>query len=433
MNAIVGESIFFDVSRIITRRNQISFYQYKALESFIEILTLHNHVALFLGDETDTAFINSFEWLIDAVHEKTDCAIELVTAKRRRQYISSETMSLFEGICREIYSHPLGITSDELFKKHRKDRTSEDMSERIEQLFVRDCPKFNCKTFSNGIFEILKTNATASELLYFFRAHLFQAIAELQNLTPFYENERLIAAIIQQRCRQNNRVGALPYAIYRMVNNLFIQTNDLLPESKTAYPKASILMSAIVEKASNRGELFDSIVLLREELKEFRRSYYDAEETLFDEDKSLYERSEVKRLLEESAQQIWMPVIASLGSGYSSNKIGKILKGVFGKYGIGELKLQHEDRANTSESKVTYSTPSFIGIVTALAQTASEVYKDSKLAKPNKQLLDLILRVAKLTETKRKLTALLPVRNFECRLPMLVDSLLGENISEVAQ
>jgi hypothetical protein len=342
-------------------------------------------------------------------------------------------MSLFEGICKEIYSHSLGVTSDDLFEKHRKDRTSEDMSERIEQLFVSDCPKFNCKTFSDGIFEIFKTNANASELLYFFRAHLFQAIAELQNLTPFYENERLIAAIVQQQCRQDNRVGALPYTIYKMVNNLFIKANDFLPESKTAYPKVSILMSAIVEKTSTRGELLGSIVLLREELKEFRRSYYNAEETLCDTNKSLYERSEVQRSLEESAQQIWMPVIASLGRSYSSNKIGKIFKGVFGKYGIGELKLQHEDRANTSENKVTYSTPSFIGLVTALAQTASEVHKDTKLAKPNKQLLDLTLRVAKLTETKRKLITLLPVRNFEYRLPMLVDSLLCENVSEVAQ
>lgn len=433
MDAIVGESIFFDVSRIITRRDQLSFYQYKALEAFIEILTMHNQIALFLGDEPDTAFINSFEWLIDAVHEKTDCTIDVVTAKRRGQYITSETMSLFEGICKEIYSHSLGVTSDDLFKKHRKDRTSEDMSERIEELFVRDYPKLSCKTFSNGMSEILKNNANASELLYFFRAHLFQAIAELQTLTPFYENERLIAAIVQQWCRQDNRVGTLPYAIYKMVNNLFIKANDFLPESRTNYPKVSILMSAMVEKAPTRSELFDSIVSLRKELKEFRRSYYNAEETLCDTNKSLYERAEVQRSLEESAQQIWMPVIASLGRSYSSNKIGKIFKGVFGKYGIGEMKLQHEDRADASESKATYSTPSLIGITTALAQTASEVYKDAKLAKPNKQLLDLTLRVAKLTEIKRKLTALLPVRGFEYRLPTLVDSLLAVNASEVAQ
>ena len=433
MDAIVGESIFFDVSRIVTRGSQISFYQYKALDSFIEIITLHNHVALFLGEDTDSSFLSSFEWLIEAVHEKTDCTIDIVSAKRREQYITSETMALFESICKELYSHSLGITSNDLFKKHRKDRTSEDMAERIERIFIRDYPKFNCKSFSEGISEILEKNANSSELLYFFRAHLFQAVAELEALTPFYENQRLMASIFQRKCRQNNRVGTLPYTIYKIANNLYIKANDSLPDDRMHYPGASILMSSLIERASARSEIFDSIVILREELKEFRQSYYDAEVVLRDPNKSLYERSEIQRLLEESVRQIWMPVIASSGRGYTSNKIGKIVKGIFGKYGIGELKLQHEEKKGSSENKATYSTPSLVGIITALAQTASEVYKDSKLVRPNKSLLDLILRIAKLTDKKRKLTSLLPVRGFGYRLPALIDSLSVENLEELTQ
>jgi len=307
------------------------------------------------------------------------------------------------------------------------------MSERIEQIFIRDYPKFNCKSFSEGISEILEKNANSSELLYFFRAHLFQAIAELQALTPFYENQRLMASIFQQKCRQNNRVGTLPYTIYKIANNLFIKANDSLPNDKMPYPEASILMSSLIERASARDEIFDAIVLLREELKEFRQSYFDAEEVLRDPNKSLYERSEIQRLLEESVRQIWMPVIASSGRGYTSNKIGRIVKGIFGKYGIGELKLQHEEKKGSSENKATYSTPSLVGIITALAQTASEVYKDSKLVRPNKPLLDLILRIAKLTDKKRKLTSLLPVRGFGYRLPTLIDSLSVENLEELTQ
>lgn len=431
MGAIIGESIFYDVSRIIRGSGSISYYQYKSLDSFVELITLHDRITLFLGEEADSEYSKAFDWLINTIHEKTDCKIDLVSPKRRGQYITREVMALFEQISREIYSHSLGVTSDDLFTKQVKDRTAEDMSGRIEQLFVNEYPDFDCKKFSEGIYGILEKNANSSELLYFFRAHLFQAIAELQDLTPVYENQRLIAAILQRSCRMENRVGTLPYTIYKMADNLFVKAYGFLPDDKIKYPRVSVLMGAMIERASARNGILDAVVFLRDELEEFRKSYNEAEKTLTDSNKSFYEKSEIQRSLEESVKLIWIPVIESLGRNYTSNKISKLAKGVFGKYGIGEVKLEHEKKQDSSESKATFSTPSLLGIVAAVTQTVSEVYKDSKLIKPNKALLEIILRVAKLTNTKHRLTSLLPVRGFNYRLPKLIDSHSVENLEEV--
>jgi len=430
MNAIAGESLFYEASKVISGNGSVSYYQYKSLDSFIELITLHDNIALFVGEETDDDYLNSFDWLINIVHEKTDCKIDFIKPERRGEYITSEAMSLFETICREVYSHSLGIISDDLFYKRRKDRTAEDMSSRIEQLFIRDYPEFDCKNFGEGIYHLLQKNANSSELLYFFRAHLFQSIAELQNLTPVYENQRLIASIFQQRCRKENRTGTLPYIIYKMANNLFMEAYDSLPNDRVKYPRISILMNALIESTLTREALVDSIALLRNELKEFREAYVKAEAILVNPNKSFLDRTVIQKSLEESIREIWMPVIASLERNDTSNKIKKVAKGVFGKFGIGDVKFQHSEKKDLSENTVTYSTASITGLVTAIAQTVSEVHKASKLIRPNKPLLDIILRVARSTDTKQKLSALLPVRGFGYRLPNLIDKLLAANVGK---
>ena len=49
MGAITGESLFYDVSRLLKDKQQVSYYQYKALSSFTEMVVLHDRVALFVG------------------------------------------------------------------------------------------------------------------------------------------------------------------------------------------------------------------------------------------------------------------------------------------------------------------------------------------------------------------------------------------------
>ena len=70
---------------------------------------------------------------------------------------------------------------------------------------------------------------------------------------------------------------------------------------------------------------------------------------------------------------------------------------------------------------------------TALAQTVSEVYKDSKLAKPNKALLETLNTVVRLEGLQDKLSELLPVHNYRYRIYKLLDSVLAEKLVEVTK
>jgi hypothetical protein len=433
MAAIAGESLFYEVSRVLSNNYRLSYYQYRALSSFAEMISLHDHVALFVGDETDKEFLESFDWLVNIIHEKSDFKIDIVFPQNRSDYITSDELKQFEAICKDIYPHPLGITSDELFTKLRKDRTGEDMSERIERMFCEKYPKFDSNKFAEDIYTVWLDNANSSELLYFFRAHLLQAIAETKHLTPIFENQRLIAAALQNRNRQNSRVGTLSFAIYKMVDSLFIQACDLLPDEKNSYPRVSLFLNAIIGSITRRDEMLNAIFNLRVELKDFRFSYKKIEEVLINPNLSLSDRSEVKEQLEESVKKVWIPTISSLGRHYTPNAVKKIAKNVFEKYGIGEVKAEHLEKKDASENSIALSTPSLIGIGATVAQTISEVYKDSKLTKPNRALLDVLNRVVKLTASRDKLTEILPVNDFTYRTSKLLDSILAEKAMEVTK
>lgn len=439
MSAIVGESLFFEAARVLRGNSPISYYQFKALDALIEIVALHDRVALFAGEETDSAYLSSFDWLINSIHEKSDFKIDIITPKHRGEYITSEVMRRFNEVSDAIYPHPLGITSDELFGKQKKDRTAEDMSERIEQIFNRDYPNVDWKKFGTDIYEVWQRNANSSELLYFFRAHLLQAMAEIKGLTPIYENQRLIASIAQRKSRQENRIGTLPYDIYTMANKLFTLACESLRGVNTDYPKKSILMIATVGAATSRDTILDSMVNIRRELKEYRQHYGRAEEILKNQDASLSDRSEIQQSLTASANKIWFPVISSLGQRHTAGAVKRIVKGVFEKYGVGEVKYEHSDKfdsanpSGSSEDTSTYATPSLLGVGVAIGKTLYDVSKDSKLQNPNKPLLDVLLKAINMKDVNTKFSALFPVRDFRYRTYKLVDSLLAEEEREVTQ
>ena len=423
---ILGESLLYESARVLRGNTSISYYQYKSLESLVEILAFHDRGILLVGEETDEAYLAFFDWLISTIHEKTDFKIDVVSARNREEWITPDVMAKFDEICRELYKHPLGITSVDLFSKQPKDRTSEDMDEYLEQIFDRDYPKFAANKFSEELYELWLRNANSSELLYFFRAHLIQALAETNDFTPIFENQRLIAGILHSMVRQtNNRIGSLPYSIYRMANTLFINTcTELLGRSKIDYPRASIAIYALLNSVpEERKDLLDAAFHLRKELGDFRSSYAEFENILIDPNKSLAEKTRVQFLLQGSIDLVWAPVISSLGRNYTGSKLKKLAKGVFGKYGLGEVKLEQSEKEGSSENTTTFST-SLIGLATAITQTISDIRQDSKLVKPNQSLLNTLLSVVQVSGAKGKLEALLPVRGFGYKTPQLIDSLM---------
>jgi hypothetical protein len=425
-STIVGESLFFEAARVLNGTSAVSYYQYRAVETLLEVLVFHESAFLLVGEETDERFLAKFDWLISKIHEDTDFKIDLIREEHRTRWITSAVMQRFDEVCREVYGHSIGITSMDLFSKQRKDRTSEDMSEHLEQLFVRDYPNFKADQFAESVYDLFLTNANSSELLYFFRAHLIQALAEINQLTPVYENQRLISELLQRSRRAMNRVGSLPYEIYKMANSLFIKTsNELLPAQRLDYPRLSIGMLAALNAMTERKQFLSSVFELRHQLADFRKYYADAEEILVNPNKSLSEKSEVRIQLEKSQNLVWGPIMSTLGHRYTTNKIVKIGKGIFSKYGVGDIKLQHSDKAkHEDESSATYST-SLIGVAAALGTTMADVWQDTKLMKRNKSLVDILLSVVQMPDSQEKMTTLFPVRDFGYKAPKLIDSFVA--------
>lgn len=422
--AILGESLLYECARVLSGSTPISYYQYKAIESLVEILAFHDHGVLLVGEEADANYLEHFDWIITTIHERTDFTIDIVLEKHRTQLIKPKVIALFDDICRTLYRHSLGVTSEDLFSKQPKDRTSEDIAEYVEQVFVRDYPEFAASKFGEHIYEFWLKNANSSELLYFLRAHLIQALAEENGFTPIYENQRLIAAIFQSVGRPSSRTGTLPYAIYEMANTLFINTcTELLTGSTIGYPRISIVMHAVLETALSRSDLLAATFQLRKQLRDFRVAYARAEDVLVDLNQSLAEKSKVQFILQGSVNSVWVPLISSFGQGYTRSKIKKLAKGVFGKYGVGEVKLELSEKEASSESSTTFST-SLVGLAAAIAQTLSDIRKDAKLTTPNQPLVDVLLRAVKMSGARHKQTELLPVRDFHYKTPLLIDSLM---------
>ena len=248
MTAIIGESLLYEASRVLKDEHRLSYYQYRALCSFVEMVVLHDRTIVISGIEKDRNFLEVINWLMSEISGASDYSFELVKFSNRSKYLDNRVVQRFESLCKEIYFAPLGIITDRLLEKRAKDRTAEDMSETIEQLFCENYPTSENRRFVEELLRIWSSNATSSELLYFFRAHLMQAIAETTDATCLFENQRLIAEILHQTYEKENKPGTLAFTIYNLVNGLFMRVCEALPHDKDQYPRRSLLINDVVAR-----------------------------------------------------------------------------------------------------------------------------------------------------------------------------------------
>src|ERR1044071_908290 len=102
MSTIVGESLFYETARVLQESHPISYYQYRALISFIEMIVLHDRVVLFAGEETDDQFVSYFLPLIELVEGNSDFQIDIVSSETRANYLRAEEIRQFETICKDV-------------------------------------------------------------------------------------------------------------------------------------------------------------------------------------------------------------------------------------------------------------------------------------------------------------------------------------------
>lgn len=409
MVAIAGTSLIYSVSRTLQQDTPIPYYQFKALEAFLEVLVLHDELHLFVGTENDTKYLETFEWLITDIHENTDFKVSLINSK---DYIDSTTKQKFDEICEEIYNHPLGITSNQLFTKQSKNnRVEDDLSEIVTNVSAKE---FNSKEFSKRIYETYSRNSTTATFQYLFRGHLFQAIAETINVTPVFVNHRMIADILQKTARNDNRVGTIAYSIYKMVNNLFLGFCKNLDKTKQTYPFTSILMIDLICRSDNRTDLLKNIYAIRNDYKSFRNEYGTIEKTLNNKNASLQSKAKAKDKFEKYVQEVWLPTMNSLNQ--SQSIVKKQLKKSLGKFNIGESKLEttskYDDEKGSSSESEGKTSINLTGLGVEVISLITRMGKDAYLMATNKPLLNSVKIALETSQVENKFMSILPVKDF---------------------
>jgi hypothetical protein len=409
MTAIAGTSLFYSASKTLQQNTPISYYQFKAIEAFLEVLVLHNELHLFVGEENDKNYLQTFEWLIREIHEHTDFKITLITSKN---YIESTMIQKFETICQEIYQTPLGITSTQLFtKKAKNNRVEDDLSEIVTNVFAKE---FDSKKFSQKIYETFSKNSTTATFQYLFRGHFFQAVSEILNITPVFVNHRLIANILHKSSRQNNRVGTLAFSIYKMVNNLFLEFCRNLGWNNQSYPFTSILMMDLICHSDERQDFLKTIYSMRNDYKAFRDEYKEIERILDNQDESLQQKAAAKSKFERYIQEVWLPIMSSLNQ--SQSIVKRQLKKSLGKFNIGDSKLEttakYNNETGVSSESEGKSSINLTGLGVEVVSLFARIGKDTYLMKPNRPLLNSIKGVIENIEIKKKFLAILPVKDF---------------------
>lgn len=422
MTVIVSESLFYEVARVISSSKPISYYQYQGLNSFIETIVLHDKAFLFSGEDSTSDFLSNVDKLVERV-ENNSFSVHKISSKNRHHYIKQEDIRLFETFCKQIYKYSLGISSDDLFKKQGKDRTAEDMSERIEDSFFRNFNKETGNNFDEEIYQIWLDNANSSELFYFFRAHLFQAIAERRSWTPIFDNQRLLASILHKQKDNTVNIGTQLFTIYSIINSLFVKTcESLVRNQNNEYPKTSILMRYVISHIKKREDILSVVFDLRNKLKNFREHYKEIERVLNDPEENLQQKARYKTLLQTYIEKIWIPTLTSFdyNEPYIMRNIGKTF---IEKLGVGEFKFINATKGNDSSSSINYASPTVSAAATStIVKMFSDVYYDSKLYKPNKELLDVVRMVIHANRTHNLFKLHLDIKDFNYRKYRLIDS-----------
>lgn len=410
MTAVSGTSLLTSVFRTLTKQNKLSYYEYKALDHFAETLILHDSLELLIGVEPTTQYIDEFDWLVKKVHEETDFKINYIRGETRtKTYLTEEVRTRYNLVCEDIYGYSLEISTDELVtKQEKKLRFEDDLLERIEELLVADSS--NVKTLANDIYNLFITNANTSTFNYFFRSHLIQAIAEVKNWTPVLVNQCLVAGLFHRSLTENKHLGNLTFTIYDLVNKLFVSQGSQLNKLPTNYPNYSVLMVNAVSRAENRDKLLDAIFEIRKELKDYRETYKSIDAALMNPNEKLTDKANQKAKLDSYINDLWIPMMQSLGHGEIGSVARKALADAGGKFGF-----------NANAQGLTLSAS---GIATAAITFLTEINKNDRLYFPNRGLLNAVKKAVDSEDVKKKFDQILPVKNFNQKRFQILDTLL---------
>lgn len=429
MTAIICESLIYSVSKVLQEEVPLTYYQYRDLSSFIELITLHDEVLLLLGDFHDDKFYQAYEWLIDHLKSTTDIKFKKIDSSNRVDFLTSKVVNQFNQIVNEIYQHDFGITIDELLKKSDADRSFKEDITPFENVFKKAFKGNKIKHFANFIFESWDSNQYLSFIRYLFRTHLLKALSEIFNLTPVYENSRLLTLLLQNKCYKSPHMGSMPHKIYETVNTIFVNSLAKLP-NKSIYPKIPILLRYIITKTKYRESLLDEVIKLRNTFRNFRKEYNVLENVINNSDENVATRTKSINKLEDSLQKILIPTILSFGKTYSASVYKQFFNSLFGKYNVGDIqyKLKFNENSDVSES-LNLSSPSLTKLGIDFLKTLYETHRDSELFKLNEPLLEVTKIVIESKGIQSRANQIMPLKDYNEEINLIIE----DNIYDISQ
>lgn len=422
MCAITGESVFHCVSKIIVSdESPITYFQYRDLLNFLEIVAFHEEIIILQENEQDVDYVNEYKWLLDEIKKRTNIKITFLDKDETDIWENKTIINDFNDMLTKIYKHDFGISIKELLKKQKSDRSEKEESFVFESVLKYSLQKNDLTMFSDFIYESWLNNQYNQFIFYLLRAHFIKTISINKNYTPFYDNYRLFSELLERDHLTNDHIGTLPFLIYSIINSNFIKILQKLPLERD-YPIISILLRYLLNGSSKRIDILNNLLTLYNNIAEFRNNYLQIDLVLRDQNQSISRRQSNQSFLNDSLTKILVPTITSFGKDDSRTPIKKFFKTLSNQYGVGDIK--YEIKLDTGEEDIDstkYSTPSLTGFGLNVIKGIYSTYKDSKLLNANRPMLDLIVEIFEKENTLQNCMKILPIKDYPRSLNVLIE------------
>jgi len=359
--AVTGKSILTSSAKILnTDIRNCTYLEYKSFCDFIEAVVIHDNIVI-LGPFTQMEN-KALELLQKLNAENGSTFVHVEDIKTDKLIVNNNNIdNVFKDILsRTFRNQNVEFVRHQLFQKIHTDRYTDDEKNEYLKSFVKIYTESeNDTSCFNTLEEFLENSfrsARESEFIkYLFRAFMIAAYSKSINGTALFTGSRKpIGALIKER-NEEFSFETLPCSIYRYANSIYLNhKRHLFLEEKIKfyYP---LLLSIVMGKIENKGDVLDTIFKLRTEFMEFRKNIVEKErhsnaaKVIKKHEKLM---KDIKSFYDERGQLLSDNNLSNLGRKYSKELI-------FDKI---DFKLQFEDDKDSSDGEDGSSMSSSINL-----------------------------------------------------------------------
>ncbi len=418
MKAITGESLLYNVSRALTGGHEITYFQFRDICSFIEMIALHSEVIILTDQQYDSSYREEYKTIVNGIEEKTNIKIWFYDIEQILSISDINVINIFNSTLGEVYKKDIGVNIKDLLEKPENDRSRKEEIQVFLNIFSISLEKETLSDYTEYIYDQWKNSEFIDTIIYLLRGHLLSSLAKHYNYTPVHTNIRLIIKILEDQILEPRIIGSLASNIYQMSNKLFINSSADLAQ-KSVYPRLPVLLNYIITKVVNREELLNKIFSLNNQFSVFVKEYDNLNNIISDENNSFHERKKALLVFKDTVDVIWNPMITSFGNTKHLHLAGKVLSDLFNKYGLGDAKyIVKEDNGDEGFG---YSTPSLTKLGIDAIKSIRNNIKTKQIFSWNEPMLEVFEDVFKMKDSYKKSQELLPIKDFSRTINKTID------------